>query len=330
MAIRRSSVVRRLFEARESRIHLVSVINNIDKLVRLYTLLADDWSQHTLTTLLKFRVLGAKHVKLPLNNEQYWANYGSIDNYLMERRTIRLWLNPSKSTWWLNRYKMPGDSGAIHLHCHPLSILQIFLLEQYAYKKGDRVIQVRPGDIVIDAGSCLGDSTLYFADKAGVGGRVYSFEFAPENLQILYKNINLNPQFAERIEVVSKALWNNAGEMLPYYSNGPATSILGTKPLNNLLVSTVTIDDFVNAEGIARLDFIKMDIEGSELRALQGAEETIRRFRPRLAISVYHRPDDLFVIPEYLDSMGLHYEFFMDHFGTNAWETVVYASCRDS
>jgi len=325
IAISRSSIVRKLLEAKESRRHLVSVINNIDKLVRLYTLLADNYSQQTLTAILKFRVLGQQHAKLPLNSERYWANYSYIDKYLIERRSLKPW----KLNCWLNRYKIPGDSGPIQLHCLPLNILQGFILEQYAYKKGDRVIQVRPGDIVIDAGSCWGDSTLYFADKVGIAGRVYSFEFAPENLQIFYNNINLNPQLAERIEVVSKALWNNSGGMLPYYYYGPATSILDTKPLGKLLVSTVTIDDFVKAEGIARIDFIKMDIEGSELRALQGAEETIRRFRPRLAISVYHRPDDLFVIPEYLDNLGLHYELLMDHFSTNAWETVVYAGCKD-
>ena len=53
-----------------------------------------------------------------------------------------------------------------------------------------------------------------------------------------------------------------------------------------------------------------MDIEGSELNALQGAEKTIREFRPKLAISLYHKEDDFIVIPDYLKKLNLQYEFF--------------------
>jgi hypothetical protein len=68
-----------------------------------------------------------------------------------------------------------------------------------------------------------------------------------------------------------------------------------------------------------------MDIEGAELGALRGAERTLREFRPRLAISVYHREDDLVEIPRYLDGLGLGYEFFLDHFTIYGEETVLFA-----
>jgi FkbM family methyltransferase len=58
-------------------------------------------------------------------------------------------------------------------------------------------------------------------------------------------------------------------------------------------VKTITIDGFVRRFSLARVDFIKMDIEGAESDAMTGACETIRRFRPRLAISAYHSLDDL-------------------------------------
>ena len=60
-----------------------------------------------------------------------------------------------------------------------------------------------------------------------------------------------------------------------------------------MTVPLTTIDKIVNELGLERVDFIKMDIEGAEVAALTGARETLRRFRPRLAIAVYHREGDL-------------------------------------
>jgi hypothetical protein len=90
-------------------------------------------------------------------------------------------------------------------------------------------------------------------------------------------------------------------------------------------VSTVSIDDFVARENLPQVNFIKMDIEGAELPALQGAEETLRNFKPRLAISLYHRDTDLVDIPRYLNGLGLGYEFFLDHFTIHREETVLFA-----
>ena len=77
---------------------------------------------------------------------------------------------------------------------------------------------------------------------------------------------------------------------------------------------------------VPRLDFIKMDIEGSELSALRGAESSIRRWQPKLAISLYHRPEDFFSIPLWIDALGVGYRLFLDHYSIHNEETVLYAS----
>jgi hypothetical protein len=74
-----------------------------------------------------------------------------------------------------------------------------------------------------------------------------------------------------------------------------------------------------------RVDFIKMDIEGSELAALKGASGALREWKPRLAISLYHRVEDFHAIPLWLDSLGLGYRFFLDHYSIHHEETVLYA-----
>jgi hypothetical protein len=76
---------------------------------------------------------------------------------------------------------------------------------------------------------------------------------------------------------------------------------------------------------VSRIDFVKMDIEGSELAALQGGERAIRKWRPKLAISLYHRPEDFYTIPQWVDSLRLGYRFYLDHYSIHHEETVLYA-----
>ena len=72
--------------------------------------------------------------------------------------------------------------------------------------------------------------------------------------------------------------------------------------------------------------FLKMDIEGGEFDALQGALETLKKYRPLLAISIYHRIDDYIRIPYFLKNNLEGYRFFIRHHSRLADETVLYCS----
>jgi hypothetical protein len=91
---------------------------------------------------------------------------------------------------------------------------------------------------------------------------------------------------------------------------------------------TISIDDYVARQGLTRVDFIKMDIEGAEDAALSGAAETIRRFRPKLAISAYHKPDDMIVLPRRIRSILPAYSFYLEHYTIHQEETVLYATAN--
>jgi hypothetical protein len=87
----------------------------------------------------------------------------------------------------------------------------------------------------------------------------------------------------------------------------------------------MAIDQLLDRPDVTRIDFIKMDIEGAELAALHGAEQTLKRFRPKLAITVYHQLADFWEIPQYIESLGLGYRFYLRHFTIHAEETVLFA-----
>ena len=73
-----------------------------------------------------------------------------------------------------------------------------------------------------------------------------------------------------------------------------------------------------------------MDIEGAETSALNGAIETIKRFKPKLAIAIYHSLVDMYKIPELILSLNLGYEIFIDHFTLHEEETVCYAKIMNT
>ena len=73
------------------------------------------------------------------------------------------------------------------------------------------------------------------------------------------------------------------------------------------------------------VDFIKLDVEGAEIAALRGGAELILRSRPILAVSLYHRPEDVWEIPELLMDMCTHYRFYLRQHLFNSFESVLYA-----
>ena len=90
------------------------------------------------------------------------------------------------------------------------------------------------------------------------------------------------------------------------------------------IVDIITIDEYCSKNNI-KPDFIKMDIEGAELSALKGGIETIRKYRPQLAISIYHSHEDFINIPQYLSENLENYKFSLGHYSSKRIETVLYA-----
>ena len=290
------------FDSSGSLDHL---LDHAEEFERAYRLLADEESRTLMVELLKFRVLGESRVRLPTNNDRTARLRTEVKSYREKKGTV------SAPPFSLDLYSV----GGVRLHCHPMNVLNTFLLEQYAYSRGGVNVLAEEGDVVIDAGGCWGDTALYFA--AG-GCQVHCFEFVPANLEILRRNLALNPGLA--VEIVESPLWDSAGEEVRFDFRGPGTcaSEAGTP------VRTESIDNYVARTGIP-VNLIKMDIEGSELRALKGAEGTLRRYGPKLAISLYHREEDFYAIPSYLDSLNLGYRFQLDHFTIHRAETVLFA-----
>ena len=276
----------------------------------------DPVSRDLLLRLCAFRILGGRHYRLPRNDESFWRCVESVErDALVERGVARV------GPYDLDLYRLPGATGTIELEAHPMNILNSFLIREYRFDRSGIVIDAGESDVVIDGGGCWGDTALYFADRAP-RGKVFVFEFEARNLEVLRRNLARNPRLAERIEIVEKALWSRSGEELRFSDAGPGTRI-GT---GSFTAESMSIDDFAAQAALPRVDFIKLDVEGAEIPVLHGAQNTIRSFGPKLAVSIYHSIGDLLTIPRLLDQLRADYDVYLDHATIHAEETIAFAT----
>jgi FkbM family methyltransferase len=308
-------------ERARSVLRTARTIAHASELQWIYDHLADDASRELLVGVLAFRALGSRHVRLPLNGPKFWDAAKAIERELLrEKATHRL---PSGEQ--LDDYDLGPAGIPVRMRGHILNVLNAFSLQQYRFERGGTVIEVEPGDTVIDAGGCWGDTALYFALRTGPTGHVYSYEFEAENLKVFGHNMELNPDYSGRIHLVRHPVWSTEGIPLDVTGSGPNTRLTAAKDGKGS-VTTDSIDALARRENLRSVDFIKMDIEGAELDALKGAEAAIRAHRPKLAISIYHRLEHYWEIARWIDGLGLGYRFFLEHFTIHAEETMLFAA----
>jgi FkbM family methyltransferase len=301
---------------------LESIEGYIPGLEYLYENICQE-DQRLIVKLIAYRLLNFKRVKLPANNKDYWQALKTAKQLGDARDTY----DPNFLHLILQKFNLEPIGYAIKLYFNAPGIAIDFIIEQYAYKGiGTNVIQAERGEVVLDVGGCWGDTALYFASKVGRNGKVFSFEFIPGNINLFNINTSLNPEVAERIKLVPNPVSNRSGELIYFKDHGPG-SRMEAEPFEEQTGSayTTTIDDFVRKNNIANVEFIKMDIEGAEPLALQGALETIRRFKPKLAIAIYHSLDDFINIPKWISDLNLGYKLFIGHSTINSEETICFA-----
>lgn len=195
------------------------------------------------------------------------------------------------------------------------------------YEHGE--VQLAPDDVVIDAGGFIGDTAVLFHHKLGGRCHVHSFELLDENLRLMLHNLERNGVPSERVTINRMALAASTGDEIVVGAGATqgATNMFGREAGGGERVSTITLDDYVGELGLARVDFIKMDIEGAEVPALQGAQHTIRHFRPKLAICLYHLWDDLLKVPQAILATGVDYQFRFKWVQLkDGWEAVLLAT----
>ena len=291
-----------------------------NRMAQVYDILDNEDSKNLYVKLIVYRILGYQRVKLPLNTAEFNQRKKISDEFKLGNEYIE---TPFVGGRTIKLYKHDLSKKGIPLEIYASSVYYLLFVNQY---ENDEV-KIDDGDVLLDCGACWGDTALYFANKVGNAGHVYSFEFIPENIDVFKKNIALNENVSNRLTIVQNALGAETGKILSFSNNGPGSKV-GSDDEDSIKVESITIDDFVAKNSINKIDFIKMDIEGSELPSLKGAINVLKKYKPKLAISIYHSLDDFVDIPLFLNSLNLGYKFYIKHGTIHHEETVLLAISR--
>ena len=175
------------------------------------------------------------------------------------------------------------------------------VLDQY-----DATAVLKQGMVVLDVGANTGCFTVLASKLVGASGKVVALEPIGDNFRCLEKTIEANN--LANATPLQFAVGDGDGELeiMLAEPSGQHSAVL-ERGRETVRVPVRTLDSLVAELGLERVDFIKVDVEGMEPEVLRGARETIRRFRPHLAVSAYHLPEHRELLPRIVSEIGADY-----------------------
>lgn len=190
--------------------------------------------------------------------------------------------------------------------------------EMLAQQYFDRdIVPCGDDEAFVDGGAFDGETSLAFCKWTGGNfDNIWAFE---PNKEMADKCNEMLRGYSQ-VNIINKGLWHKTGRL--HFQSDGALSVVSEYDENGLEVPVISLDDILKDE---RVTFIKLDIEGAELEALKGAENIIRTQKPKLAISVYHKPEDIWELPELISTYRLEYKFYLRHYTMCEYDTVLYA-----
>jgi len=164
----------------------------------------------------------------------------------------------------------------------------------------------------VDGGGYVGDTASEVIKNYPDFEKIYLIEPIAENIRIAKRELGMY----ENIEFLNCGI-SNRQETL-YFNEEKSFSTIYGKGTQSVEVNT--IDNLINA----KVDYIKLDIEGAEQDALEGAKETIRKYKPILAICIYHKAEDWYKIPQKVFAINKEYNLYLRHYMEGIFESVMY------
>ncbi len=226
------------------------------------------------------------------------------------RKAASLWADDASRQEYLNhvRWRALGDQNALG---PPVDEKQYF---------PDSLYRIDDHEVFVDCGAYTGDTAEQVIRRNPAFSRIVAIEADPENFDCLTKWIGtLDTPVASRISALNVAVGAKRGKLRFQAGGGEGAKLAAD---GNVVVECIPIDELAPAAGST---FIKMDIEGAELDALAGARRSIQKNRPILSICVYHKQDDLWRIPLFIDTLVEDYRFFLRAHDVDGWQLVCYA-----
>jgi len=227
--------------------------------------------------------------------EEHYNKWTSVYESLADDRSRQVMSD-------LIRFRMTGDFRHMHSYL-------IRLHEQYF----EDFLGLGAGEIFVDAGGFDGDTTEEFCRRCPGYEKVILFEPSLHNLA----SAQIRLSEYRSIEFIQRGLSDENGTLWFNPDAGSASSVSSS---GTCQIEVTTLDRQISD----KVTFIKMDLEGWELKALAGSKRHILEDHPKLAISVYHHASDFWRIFEFVMGIRQDYDVYLRHY-TEGWsETVMF------
>lgn len=178
------------------------------------------------------------------------------------------------------------------------------------------IVKCDENEVIVDAGAFIGDTVIDYINNYGIQNykKIYCYDITQSNIEAL----KINLKNYHNIICYNKALSNNQ-EPLYISQNSISTSANMVTQNGSEKIESSTLDIDIKEP----ITLIKMDIEGYEKKALEGAKNHIINDKPKLLISVYHNHEDLWKIPKIIREYNKDYKFYLRCYGTRIFPTEI-------
>ena len=267
--------------------------------------------------VVPFPLLGWAHPAALLPHYLQDEPHHVLEQKVAVRRGLVLWEDDASRAEYVAqvRFRLDADFAGLS---HPVAHPQYFPDDLFAWD---------PAEWIVDGGAYDGDS---IRDLVRVHGDAFAHVLAVEPDPVNFARLEatvaaLSPSLRSKLDCRQLALAAQPGT-LHLDAQGTASSATSVGPASGALaVQAVTLDSIL---GGARPTLIKLDIEGAEPDALEGARGSIVAHGPVIAVCVYHRQDHLWRIPLMLREWRSDYAFFLRPHNEEGWDLVCYAVPR--
>lgn len=180
---------------------------------------------------------------------------------------------------------------------------------------------LRPDEVFVDCGAYNGDTFREFQSRVPSWDTYVAFEPAAGPLQSL-KSYVARSTLNGKMQVYKIGLWSHEAKLKFIEENDVSRIVESGADVQGSVVSVTTIDNICRGMNVS---YIKMDLEGSEMEALKGAQEVIAACKPKLAVSLYHKQSHLIEVFDYLRQLNSAYHFFFRIHTKVGSDAVLYA-----
>jgi len=242
-------------------------------------------------------------------------NIISLDKYLQKKHDETIYISSTK--YHTEQYEQLVSAGIRKENIVNIGEMMLKVWDECQYFDLPE-LKIRKGknEVFVDGGCYDGSNSVRFVQWADGNGRIWAFEPDMKNLKRCEDRFRA--EGIGQYELINKGLWsretqlcfeNDSSEGSRFHDGGKT------------IVPVASLDETVNGE----VTFIKLDIEGAEYEALLGAKRIISKFMPKLAVSVYHKREDIWELPELILKINPQYKLFLRHYSLDRVETVLYA-----